>query len=564
MRSLSILCLLLTSSTFPLRCAQSPTTSPTPNKETATVAGNVVRRDTGEALKKARVGLRARSSNGVSLFCLTDEQGHFLIEDIPPDSYAVMVSRNGYVDAQYGQKTVSGPGAILTLTAGQRMTDLVFKLARTAVISGHVFDEDGEPVPQAEVMTYRASKKPGNEERNFDQVTTNDLGEFRIFDLSPGRYYIATNYRHEGPHRMSIAPKSKPEPGYLPSYYPNTTDTSKAEAISVGPGDEIRGVDFFLRPSHMVTVSGRIISAQAVAPSAWGTISLRPRGSGLAQALHGINDNFQMKDGNFVIPNVPPGSYVLAANWLDRETREMHTARRQLDVGNSDLEGVTLMISRGADIPGRVIFEGAPAIDFDDLFITLEAAGDEEFGVPGQSAKQDGTFRFKNIPEGTYRAAVFARGMRDKFFLKSARYGTTAVGDAGFAVQPGAELSLELTLSSRAPQLAGVVLNADSLPAVGASVVLVPDPPHRDARHRYDTAVTDQNGKFTMTGITPGDYKLFSWETAEDSDSGADWLDPDWLRPYEPKGESIHLEEGDKKSVNLTLIETRSESPAAN
>ena len=230
------------------------------------------------------------------------------------------------------------------------MTDLVFKLARTAVISGHVSDEDGEPVPQAEVMTYRASKKPGNEERNDDQVTTNDLGEFRVFDLSPGRYYIAINYRREGPHRMSTAPESKPEPGYLPSYYPNTTDTSKAEAISVGPGDEIRGVAF-LRPSHMVTVSGRVISAQAVAPSAWGTISLRPRGSGLAQALHGINDNFQMKDGNFVIPNVPPGSYVLAANWMDRETREMHTARRQLDVGNSDLEGVTLMISRALIFP---------------------------------------------------------------------------------------------------------------------------------------------------------------------------------------------------------------------
>jgi Carboxypeptidase regulatory-like domain len=563
MRSLSILCLLLiTSSSFPSHSAQSPTTSPSPNKETATVAGNVLRLDTGEALKKARVSLHASGINGVSLYCLTDEQGHFLIEDIPAGSYYLMVSRNGYVDAEYGQKTVNGRGAILTLTAGQRMTDLVFKLARSAVISGHVFDEDGEPVPGAEVMTYRASKKPGNEERNYDQVTTNDLGEFRVFDLPPGRYYIAVNFRHESPHSIPTAPKQKSEPGYLPSYYPNTTDTSKAEAISVGPGDEIRAVDFFLRPSHMVTVSGRMISTGAVPPSAWGTIWLRPRGSGLAQALHGIDDNFQMKDGSFVIPNVPPGSYVLGANWMDRETREMHTARRQLDVGNSDLEGVTLVISRGADIPGRVIWEGASASDFDELYINLEAVGDEESGVPSQMAKQDGTFRFKNIPEGTYRPAIFARGMRGKFFLKSARYGTTAVGDAGFAVQPGAELSLELTLSSRAPQLTGVILNADSLPAVGATVVLVPDPPHRDAQHKYETAVTDQNGKFTMTGITPGDYKLFSWETTEDSD--ADWVDPEWLKPYETKGESIHLDEADKKSVSLTLIETRTDSPAAN
>jgi hypothetical protein len=220
------------------------------------------------------------------------------------------------------------------------------------------------------------------------------------------------------------------------------------------------------------------------------------------------------------------------------------------------------MISRGADIPGRVIFEGPPASDFDDLYITLESVADEEFGIPGQSAKQDGTFRFKNVPEGSYRPGVFGHGMHGKFFLKSARYGTTPLGDAGFAVQAGAELSLEITLSVRAPQVSGVVLKGDALPAVGATVVLVPDPPHRDAQRKYETATTDQNGKFTMSGITPGDYKLFSWETTEDFDP--DWSDPEWLKPYEPKGESIRLEEGDRKSMNLTVIETRSEAPASN
>jgi hypothetical protein len=65
-----------------------------------------------------------------------------------------------------------------------------------------------------------------------------------------------------------------------------------------------------------------------------------------------------------------------------------------------------------------------------------------------------------------------------------------------------------------------------------------------------------------MSGITPGDYKLFSWETTEDFDP--DWSDPEWLKPYEPKGESIRLEEGDRKSMNLTVIETRSEAPASN
>jgi len=115
-------------------------------------------------------------------------------------------------------------------------------------------------------------------------------------------------------------------------------------------------------------------------------------------------------------------------------------------------------------------------------------------------------------------------------------------------------------------QLSGVVLDAESLPAAGATLVLIPDPPHRNVVEQYKSTTTDQNGKFSMAGLTPGDYKLFSWDSAEESeeDYPPDWVDPEWLKPFESKGESIHLEEADRKSVNLHLIETRSDSPASN
>ena len=120
-------------------------------------------------------------------------------------------------------------------------------------------------------------------------------------------------------------------------------------------------------------------------------------------------------------------------------------------------------------------------------------------------------------------------------------------------------------MSSRAAQLSGAVLDADSLPAPGVHVVLIPDPPHRDIQDKYRSTTTDQNGKFTLNGIAPGDYKLFSWDSVEQSGRyDVDWSDPEWLKPYETKGESIHFDEADKKSVNLTVIETRNESPVSN
>jgi hypothetical protein len=81
----------------------------------------------------------------------------------------------------------------------------------------------------------------------------------------------------------------------------------------------------------------------------------------------------------------------------------------------------------------------------------------------------------------------------------------------------------------------------------------------------FESVITDQNGKFSISGITPGEYKIFSWDSVEEADwYNADWYDPEWLKPYETKGESVHLEEGDNRSVNLTLIETRADFPALN
>jgi Carboxypeptidase regulatory-like domain len=554
MRSLSILCLLVFTSFSPSDLsAQTSTTAPASEKESDAVAGRVLRLDTGEPLKKARVTLRSHRDEEFSVLTLTDEQGRFLFEGTPPGSYDLEVSRDGYVDAE----------AIRTLAPGQNMTNLVFKLAHTAAISGHVFDEDGGPITKAAVITYRASKRQGKEQEiGDDPVLTNDLGEFRIFDLAPGRYYIAVNYRPEEPfHRDAPAPNQKLNTGYLPSYYPNTVDPARAQAISVGPGDEIRPVDFFLRTSRFVSVRGRVICAIPGISTTSGRVSLNPQGPGLAQALQGLEDSFRPKDGSFVLRNVPPGFYDLTASYRNGESDDWHIARRQLEVGNSDMDGVTITISRGLDISGRLTWGGAPPNNLGNVHVRLEPLGEVQpfFSQPAVNA--DGTFQLKNVPEGSYRPVVDLHGPVVNFFLKSTRYGTTAITDAGFTVQAGTDQSLELTMSSRVAQLSGVVIDANSLPAAGAAVVLIPDPPHRGIVEQYKSTTTDQNGKFSMNGLTPGDYKVFTWDFVDESEEqyGADWFDPEWLRPYETRGESVHLEESGQKSVHLTLIETRAQ-----
>ena len=130
--------------------------------------------------------------------------------------------------------------------------------------------------------------------------------------------------------------------------------------------------------------------------------------------------------------------------------------------------------------------------------------------------------------------------------------------DGKISIHSGADNSLEFVVNCRAPQVEGQVLTSDSLPAMGVFVALVPEVRLREDSSEYAEARTDQNGHFFLKGIKPGDYKLFSWDSVEEDD----WYDADFLKPYDNKGVPIHLEEGDHKSIALSLIETSTDSPS--
>jgi hypothetical protein len=109
--------------------------------------------------------------------------------------------------------------------------------------------------------------------------------------------------------------------------------------------------------------------------------------------------------------------------------------------------------------------------------------------------------------------------------------------------------NLDVVLSSGAAQIEGTVVDARSQPVPSLQAVLIPDQ-DRSRTELIKSAVTDQNGRFTLRGVSPGNYKIFAWEGLE---SNA-YFDPEVLRQYEQQGKAVRVGEGEKITAEVKMI----------
>ena len=110
------------------------------------IEGTVLNSATGEPVKKARVTLAPAGEHMDADAATTDASGHFLIDEVDAGRFSLIVSRSGYtqpVSSHGGPKSSS----VLTLEKGQKMKEIVIKLAPEGVISGRILDADGDPLP---------------------------------------------------------------------------------------------------------------------------------------------------------------------------------------------------------------------------------------------------------------------------------------------------------------------------------------------------------------------------------------------------------------------------------
>lgn len=310
------------------------------------------------------------------------------IPDLPAGSYTVSASKGAYVSLQFGQRHPLEQGTPVELRDRQVLDDIDFSLPRGGVITGALADEFGEPVAEAVVQAY-SYRFLGGEWRLVpaDRGQTNDIGEFRLFGLPPGDYYVSATLQTSRRFRdMSVD-----NTGYASTFYPGTPNASEAHRVTVGVGQQVAGVSFSLMPVALARVSGRVMNALGQ-PLSNGFVGLTPD-QGVPIAGGRTPGGRTRDDGSFSISNVTPGRYRLLArsgrNGRGRVAdRDSEFAVYLVNVMGSDVDNLVLTTTPGASAFGVIMVEGGAQPTFSAKSVQIDAVPTaSSLGLIGGSAR---------------------------------------------------------------------------------------------------------------------------------------------------------------------------------
>jgi protocatechuate 3,4-dioxygenase beta subunit len=527
-----------------------PQADPQPARpeDKCSIEGQVVNAQTGDPLKKARVRLYSndgRQNNNYS--AVTDGGGHFIIQAIDPGNYTLFAERNGFTEAQYGARGAGHGSTPLPLSPGQRIRDLNFRLVPFGVITGRVLDEDGEPVEHVNVAVTRyGSRRAQLSQAGAGQ--TDDLGEYRIFGLEAGKYYLSATYNQRNlMATQDRTPEHGPDEGYARTFYPGTSDPTGAVAINVVPGAQLRGVDITLLKTRTWRIRGKVINGLGESLPRPVHIMLLPREKARMGYYPSATTQIRDADGTFALRGVTSGAYILLAQCWDEG--KAYVARQPVDVGNDNVENISLLLGSGMDLKGVVRVDGPGGTALGNLQVSLAPQEMLRMGMQGAKVADDGSFSLSNVPPATYTIDVY--GISETFYLKSVRLGDADGLEAGLDLTHGGAGTLEIVLSPNGGQVDGSVVDSKQAAVSNAALVLAPEGRRRELRSFFKMANADAQGHFTIKGIAPGEYKLFAWSQIDDPD----YQDPEFLKPYENQGEAVAIRENSRESVQLKLIE---------
>jgi hypothetical protein len=436
-------------------------------------------------------------------------------------------------------------------------------MTATSVVRGRIRDASGQFASNVQVEALVIAYNNGIPFlRSAISRASDDRGEYRLYGMPPGDYYIGATPRPPS----AIAALAGGDRS-VKTFFPNEFDISRATKITLHGGEEIQNIDIAIQTPQTFKISGTVSTTVPVAaprPTAQGAFAvIQQNQNATIQLILNSRDITRPEGGNsggtsvsvtaasagpFEIANVLPGSYDLVAVFNGNSDAPAF-ARTVVDVRNQDVGGLVMTIRAGVQVRGSVTVDGSAPKEGSIRMAVTPADALRRLGValPADIAA-DGSFNIQQgCPDGYFRLSVAPLG--GDLYVEDIRQGGSSIYDSGFEIRGRNPDPIQVIIKSGGGTLDGTVQDGSGKPVIGGTVALVPAA-RRQNDALYHMSRADSTGAFIIRGIAPGDYRMFAWDVLP---PGAH-TNAAFLQKYEERAIAVTIAPGAKVTSKVTAI----------
>jgi len=512
------------------------------NEGRFTLSGQVVDAASGQPLAGVDLTLQTSQREPAGQPAAADAQGRFAFRNLAAGKY-ILSAEGAFGTVNYGD--LPEPGRFQTIRLGAEKGDrtVVFRIQPRGTIEGTVRDQFGDPAASISVSLLRPIWSDGRTTfLTLGQKSTDDRGRYRFGNLAPGGYIVCSG---AGPGNPLAAATPGPvdfSASAMVRYYARTCNPASLTPLQLAPGRHAQ-VDVDLLTTTAVSVRGRVIGAPpgtGVNPTLMGVDAEGRIGSQFAWFAQSLDP----QQGTFIFRGVPPGRYVLSANLRASQAggpMKTLTARTQVDVGSSDVDGLQLPLE--ADGAVDVVFEGAEVNHADSDNVHLYFMAKESADARRFAGDPDDAMHYAMEP-GSYW--IVARGTASAC-VDSIKMGDQEMGDS-VTVTSAKTIRLRATVSAKCGEILARTVQ-DGAPAPSAKIVLL-----RSGTAKNPGDLTQEysgdDGEFVFEGLKPGRYLLWAWK----ADASGIAAGPTSLAEVEQQATVVDVEYGEPAKIDVPLL----------